>query len=232
VLSALSFLTVAGRGRAPDSRTFRWFPLVGALIGGVVAATWRGSGELWTPAVAAGLAVAADLAVTGLLHFDGLADSVDGLLPHLDRDRRLAVMRTPDVGGFALAVVPMVLLLRWAALAGGGVHPWSIVAVWCISRTVVAAVPAVVPYARDQGLAASFLDGGRPWFVLALVPAFAGLGWEQGGTGLVGGLAAVVGVVAVVALARQRLGGFTGDVLGAAIVVGETAALLALAARP
>lgn len=232
MLSALAFLTVVGRGQAPDSRTFRWFPIVGALVGGVVAGAWRASGELWTPAVAAAIAVAVDLAVTGLLHVDGLADSVDGLVPHLDRDRRLAVMRTPDVGGFALAVVPVVLLLRWAALAGGGVHPWSIVAVWAISRTAVAAVPAVVPYAREQGLAAPFLDGGKPWFVLALVPAFAGLGWEQGATGLVGGLVAVLGVVAVVALSRRQLGGFTGDVLGAAIVVGETAALLALAARP
>ena len=69
------------------------------------------------PAVAGGLAVAADLALTGMLHLDGLADSADGLLPPLPRDRRLAVMRSPDVGAFGVAAVVSAIGLRWAALA-------------------------------------------------------------------------------------------------------------------
>lgn len=232
MLAALSFLTVFGRGSSPDARTFRWFPVVGAIVGGIVAGAWRLSGELWGPAAAAAVAVAVDLAVTGMLHADGLADAADGLLPHMDREKRLAVMKGPDVGAFALALVPAVFLLRWAALVDGGVSPWSIVAIWAVSRTAVAAVPSFLPYARSEGLAGSFLGGGTPWFVLALGPAFAGLAVAQGVTGVVGGVVALAGVGLVVALARHRLGGFTGDVLGAAIVVGETAALLALAARP
>jgi len=230
VLSALSFLTVIGTGRTPDRRTFAWFPLVGAAVGGLLALVWLGASELWAPPVAAALVVAADLAVTGLLHVDGLADSADGLLPHLPRERRLAVMSAPDVGAFALAVVPAVLLLRWASLATGEVPALALVGTWAASRTVLAVVPALVPYARGEGLASPFLAGARRSIAVALVPAGAVLAVAAGGVGVAALVALLVAAGGVVVLARRRLGGFTGDVLGAALVLGETAALLALAA--
>jgi adenosylcobinamide-GDP ribazoletransferase len=231
VLSALAFLTVAGGARTPDHRTFAWFPLVGAGIGGVLALVWLGASEVWSPGVAAVLVVAADLALTGMLHHDGLADTADGLLPHLDPERRLAVMATPDVGAFALAVVPTLLLARWAALATGAVPALALVAVWAASRTVLATVPALVPYARGQGLASPFLAGARRWFALWLVPAGAVLVAVAGVAGAAAVAALVVAAGLVVGTARRRIGGFTGDVLGATAVVAETAALLALAAR-
>lgn len=230
MLSALGFLTVVGGARTPDERTLRWFPLVGAGIGGVLAAVWVGAERVWNPGVAAALVVAVDLAVTGMLHVDGLADSADGLLPHLARDRRLAVMTAPDVGAFALAVVPTVLLVRWAALAGDGVEPLALVGVWAASRTVMAVVPVVVPYARSEGLASPFLAGARTWIALWLVPAGAVLALASGVRGGVALAAGLVTAAAVVELARRRLGGFTGDVLGAAAVMVETVALLGLAA--
>ncbi len=227
MISAISFLTVFGTGRAPDDRTFRWFPLVGALIGGALGGLWWGLGEITSPAVAAGIVVAADLAVTGMLHADGLADSADGLLPHLDLSRRLEIMRAPDVGAFALAVVPTVLLVRWVALASQPVEPLALVGLWAASRTVVAVVPATVAYARPDGLASPFVRGANAWVALWLVPAAALLALVDP---LLGGIAvalAVATATAVVLLARRRLGGFTGDVLGATIVLAETAGLLA-----
>jgi len=231
VLSALGFLSILGRSVPPTDRTFRWFPVAGAVIGGLVALVWWGAQEVWLLPVAAALVIAADSALTGLLHLDGLADSVDGLLPHLERERRLEVMRTPDVGGFALGVVPCVLVLRWASLASGGISPWSIVAIWCLSRTLVAAVPSFAPYARTEGLATPFLGSANRWILLAVVPATAVLAAAQGSTGIVAALAAAGATAAVIRFAVQRIGGFTGDVLGACIVLSETAALLALAAR-
>ncbi len=123
MLSALGFLTVLGGARVPDARTMRWFPVVGAGIGGTLALVWVGATQLWPPAIAAALVIAADLALTGMLHLDGLADTADGLLAHLSPERRLEVMRRPDVGAFALAVVPTMLLVRWAALATDLVDP-------------------------------------------------------------------------------------------------------------
>lgn len=232
MLSALGFLTVFGGARTPDRTTFLFFPVVGALIGAALAGVWLVSVELWSPGVAAVLVVAADLAITGMLHADGLADAADGLLPHLDRDRRLAVMAAPDVGAFALAVVPVVLLGRWAALATDLVEPLSLIAVWAASRTVLAVVPALVPYARDAGLASTMLPGARRWTALWLVPAAGVLVVAQGTTGAVALVALLATAVGVVLLARRRVGGFTGDVLGACAVLAETVALLALAARP
>jgi adenosylcobinamide-GDP ribazoletransferase len=178
------------------------------------------------------LVVAVDLLLTGALHFDGVADSADGLLPHMDRDRRLEVMARPDVGAFAVAAVVVVVAARWAALSVDGVESLSLVAIWAVSRTVVAVVPAVVPYARPQGLADPFVAGARRWLVLWLAPTVAALVLIEGVSGAVAAAAAVVVSIGVVALAWRRLGGFTGDVLGAVIVVAETAALLALVADP
>ncbi|HWJ60415.1 MAG TPA: adenosylcobinamide-GDP ribazoletransferase [Acidimicrobiales bacterium] len=231
MLSALGFLSILGRSSPPTDRTFRWFPAAGAVIGGLVALVWWGAQGVWLLPVAAALVVAADLAVTGLLHVDGLADSVDGLLPHLDRERRLEVMRQPDVGGFALGVVPCVLLLRWASLASGGPSPWSIVALWCLSRTVAAAAPSFLPYARTEGLATPFLGQANRWVLIAVAPAGAVLVAAQGGIGVAALLGALAGAGAVLWVAVRRLGGFTGDVLGALIVVSETVGLVALAAR-
>lgn len=232
MLSAVGFLTVLGPARAPDRRTLRWFPLVGAGVGGVLALVWLGATQLWTPGVAAVLVVIADLALTGMLHVDGLADSADGLLPHLDRERRLAVMRTPDIGAFALGVVPTVLLARWAALAADVVEPGALVAVWAAARTLVAVVPALVPYARARGLATSFLDGASAWLALWLAPLLGILIAAHGTTGAVALGGAVLAGAAVVVTARRRIGGFTGDVLGATVVVAETTALLVLAVSP
>ncbi len=231
MLSALGFLTVLGGARTPDRDTLRWFPLVGGLIGALLAGTWLVAVELWSPGVAAVLVVGADLAVTGLLHADGLADSADGLLPHLDHDRRLAVMAAPDVGAFALAVVPVVLLARWAALAGDLVEPLALVGVWAASRTVLAVIPALVPYARTGGLASAMLPGATAWTAVWLAPALGVLVIAQGLNGAAALTALVLASLAVVGFARRRIGGFTGDVLGATAMLAETAALLALAAR-
>ena len=232
VMSAVAFLTVAGRGQSPQARALWWFPVIGAGIGGVLAATHWGAGELWPLLVVGILVVIADLVLTGGLHLDGLADSADGLLPHMDRDQRLAVMSRPDVGAFAVAAVVVVLGARWAALSVDGIESLSLVPIWAISRTLVAVTPAIVPYAHPGGLADPFLAGARLWLALWLAPAVAGLVLIEGVPGAVAAGVAMAASVGLVALAWRRLGGFTGDVLGAVILIAETAALLALVVDP
>jgi adenosylcobinamide-GDP ribazoletransferase len=235
---AASFLTPFAPDGTPTPASYDWFPLVGAVLGAVVGAAWWGADRVWPPAVAGALAVAADLAVTGLLHVDGLADAADGLLPHLPRERRLAVMAEPATGAFGVATVTGVLLLRFSALVVVRPDVAVVAALWCASRTAMAVAARSLPYARDDGLATAFAggtgagrDGARR---VALVGGSTATLLAALGEGAVGVLAVALaagGAAAVLALARRRLGGFTGDVLGAAGVVAETVGLLVVAAR-
>ena len=233
---AFAFLTPLGGAVTPSADALAWFPVVGAAVGLFLGGTWWAAAEVWPAPVAAAVVIVADLAVTGMLHLDGLVDSADGLLPPLDRERRLEVMADPRAGAFGVGAAGAVLLLRWASLAVLAPRPLLLGGLWCASRAAMALATTTVPYARPSGLAAVFLTASRP----GRTGAAAGLGLLGGlalgalGRGW-GGVAAVLavsaGAGAVVAVARRRLGGFTGDVLGAAGIVGETAGLLVAAAR-
>ena len=234
MLDALGFLTVVGRTRPPTARALVWFGPTGAVIGAALGLLWWGTANAWPAPVAAAIVVAADLAVTGMLHIDGLADAADGLLPHLERGRRLAVMATPDVGAFGVAAVALALLMRFAGLATMAPNGWHGVAflagVWCAARTLMAVTACVTPYARDVGLANAFL-GGRAAAPLALGLPLTALVAARGIGSVVAVLAGLAAGVLVVVLAQRRIGGFTGDVLGAAGVVTETVALVVASAR-
>jgi adenosylcobinamide-GDP ribazoletransferase len=232
VRRALAFLTPLGGAAAPDARTLSWFPLAGALIGACVGAAWWGAQELWPAAVAAAIVVAVDLALTGLLHVDGLADSADGLLPQIPRERRLAIMAEPVVGAYGVTVVASVLLLRFAALASMHAEVLLVAGIWAGSRTVMAVAARAVPYARAEGGLASAFTGGdwRPVGLAGLILSVS-LGALAGGRQTELAVAAgIAASAAVVAFACRRIGGFTGDVLGAAGVIGETVGLLVAAA--
>ena len=230
---ALAFLTPLGRARRPTPAAVPWFPVVGAGLGLLLGLVWWGAAQVWPALVAGALVVAADLALTGLLHLDGLVDAADGLLPHLDRARRLEVMRAPDAGAFGVGTAGAVLLLRWSALASMRPHPLLLGALWCSSRTAMAFTVGHVPYARAGGIAEDFRGGDRHTLLLAAAAAGAlalAAGWSVP-AGPVAGAAALVAFGLVVLLGRRRLGGFTGDVLGAAGLVAETVGLGVAAAR-
>jgi adenosylcobinamide-GDP ribazoletransferase len=233
--SALGFLTVVGGAAPPDRRAPAWFGVVGAALGLAVGGAWWVAGELWPPLVAAVLALAADAALTGLLHYDGLADSADGLLPPLDRRRRLDVMATPEIGAFGVMALALVVLARVAALGALQPDPLLVAGLWTISRSAMAVALAWLPYARTDGGAASGFRSASPGPGLAAMAAGCAVvawsfdgGWGPGVLVAAGGLA---GFGAVAMLARRRLGGYTGDVLGAAGLIAETAGLLVAVAK-
>jgi adenosylcobinamide-GDP ribazoletransferase len=234
MLDALSFLTVFGKPRKPDARTLVWFGPVGAAIGATLGFVWWGASRAWSAQVAAGIVVTADLVLTGLLHMDGLADAADGLLPPLEPRRRLAVMAMPDVGAFGVVAVALALLLRFAALSAITPHRFHTVAllagIWCASRTLMAVTTNVVPYARSEGLARAFV-GGPPAAPLLLGLPLSALVLVEGRPGLASLAAGVAAGILVILLAMRRIGGFTGDVLGAAGVVTETVALVVASAK-
>ena len=238
--AALAFLTRVPVGRltalGPDdvARGAVLFPIVGAGIGALVGGIAVGLDSRLTVLLAAALAVAAEALVTGAIHLDALADAADGLGAPT-RERALEIMREPTVGAFGAAALGLDLLVKTAAVAAllDGPDPvLAALAAFALGRAAPLALSWALPYARaGGGTGASLAEGARaPWLAAGLL---LGIGIAVGALGLRGlWLAAgAVGAVLVVGLlARQRFGGVTGDVLGAAVELATTLALVAVAA--
>ena len=234
---AVAFLTPLGGAAPPSPSALAWFPVVGAMLGLGLGGLWWAADHRLGPLAAAAVVVVADLGLTGALHFDGLLDSADGLLPHLTPERRLAVMADPHVGAFAVAAGGSALLLRTAALAAlGSARPWLLAALWTLARTAMAVTALTGRYARPGGLASAFLPApdGKPagsgvsWAVVAALGAALALGLALADepASVLAVIVAALAAGGVAALAHRRIGGFTGDTLGAAAVGAETVGLL------
>lgn len=247
----------------------RYFPLVGALVGGVGAAVLWAALALWPPHVAALLAVAATVWLTGAFHEDGLADTLDALGGYVPRERALAIMKDSRIGTYGAAALVLSLSLRVLLLGSlATVDPLgavlALVAAHLVGRTAAVGVMACLPYAGDAEHAkakplATAVDvpsvGWALGWGLALLAAVAvadgsvGLLAQPESAGLgdltsVSDLGASQGVsvrwlwvlgaagTVVWAMRRwlvQRLGGYTGDALGATEQFTEMAVLLVLA---
>lgn len=234
-LSAVALLTrVPVPDHAPKGAASAWaWPLVGALVGlaaaaGASLAVWVGAGP--GAAAVAGLIVQALL--TGALHEDGLADTADGLLGGRTADRRLEIMKDSRIGSFGALALMLVTLASWSALEGlveAGLHWLALPAAAALSRAPMAVVMAALPPARPNGLSAA---SGQPSALTALAAVGVALAVALILCGP-GALWAAVGVAAVsagLALAAQaRIGGQTGDILGACQQLSFAAALSLLA---
>ncbi|MGQ0743582.1 MAG: adenosylcobinamide-GDP ribazoletransferase [Acidimicrobiales bacterium] len=243
---AVCLLTVFGRGRPLAPSLLGWLATVGSVMGLALGLLWWGAQRIWPPLVAAAVVVAADLVLTGMLHFDGLVDSADGLIAPMNRSRRLEVMADPAAGAFGVVAAVAVVVLRVTALAAMVASPLVLGLLWGSSRAAMAGVNLWGRSARPGGMADSLVarstGENRGWSrarvgVVAgvIVPPGLVAGWSAAAGPawpVAAGVAVTVaGVVAVYGLARRRIGGFTGDVLGAAGVVGESFGLVAMAAR-
>ena len=214
------------------ARSVPHFPLVGALVGAIAAAALLGASALLPVPLATGLAVAAGALVTGGLHEDGLADTADGLGGGRTAERTLEIMRDSRIGSYAGLALLFSVGLRWAALAGldpadGAV---ALVVAHAVSRAAIAPVLVAAPYARASGLASGL--AGAVTRAEAAVAVLLGLGIAAiagPACGLVACAAAAAAAGAMLALLLRRLGGYTGDGLGAVQQVAEVAAMMALA---
>jgi adenosylcobinamide-GDP ribazoletransferase len=240
LIAAAQFLTRLPLDRwvaVPDTglaRALRAFPLIGALIG------LAGGGVYWlalvfgvAPLAAALLAIGAVAWLTGGLHEDGLADCADGFGGGHDRDAKLAIMRDSRIGSYGVLALTIGVGLRAAALAdlapADGVA--ALVAAHAASRAAMPLMLALLEPARRDGLAASL---GRPSDLVLAQAVILGVLVCALVTGPLAGIAALsfaaLALAGLESLARRQIGGYTGDVLGAAQQVAETAILVALSA--
>ena len=233
LLAATSFLTRLPAGRlitfdaADVARSAGWFPLIGATLGAVIGLSGALLRGHLPAAVIAALLVLIDVALTGALHWDGLADSADGFGGGKDRDDVLRIMRDHSIGsygGVALAVFVALKFACYEALLDGGNWITAAIATPMLGRWAILLLSATLPYARQS---ASIVDhvgkGSLLWATLITAAILLAIRSDRAWIG--------AGVVALVTLAfglycRHRIGGITGDTLGANVALSESAALL------
>ena len=238
LLAAVRYLTIVplpgppAPGGAGPGRGAAWFPVVGLALGAALALTARLTGALFSPLLAALLTVTVWKLLTGGIHLDGLADCLDGLVGR-DAEHRLAIMRDSRIGAFGAIGLILFLLLEIAAVAelGPALRWRALLAAPVIGRATPALVARLFPAARAAGAGAAFraaLPPGAPALGLGL--ALAAAAATLGVVGIVAWALATLKALALGRFMARRLGGITGDVLGAGVEAAELVALLVLAA--
>ena len=236
--AAAQFLTLCpiprrlGITREDLSRGAWAFSLIGLAIGTVLVALDRGLSRLFPEPVVSLLLVAAWVGMTGGLHFDGLADTLDGLGGGWGREESLAIMRDTRLGSYGvLGIVLCLILIAGAVMASNRLRPSALLLAPALGRLTPLLLARLCPPARLDGLGFMFVRG-LSWngfsagLGIAAVPALWFLGWW--GLVLLAWLCALTVILARYFI--RRLGGVTGDLLGASVAGAEPFVLLFLLA--
>ncbi|WP_299283035.1 adenosylcobinamide-GDP ribazoletransferase [uncultured Tateyamaria sp.] len=205
------------------------YPLVGAILGLIVSALAAILSVFGLPpAIIAGLSLAALVILTGAMHEDGLADSADGLWGGFDPARRLEIMKDSRIGAYGVLALILGMGLRWLGFAE---VTWTgLITALVVSRAMMPVLMHALPHAREDGLARSvgapdMLSVGIGVGLAALCALIC-----AGGAGLVALIIAALVTALIGGIAKAKLGGQTGDILGATQVITEIAVLLTLIA--
>ncbi len=235
LLAALQLLTVIPIKRGFTDKQLRWttgyFPLVGAVIGLVLAGLNYVLGLVLPPSVVNVLLIVSLVVVTGALHLDGLIDTCDGLAAHRSPEERRQVMHDSRTGGFGVVGAVLLLLVKYVLLNNVPQDSMmmTLILMPAVSRWAVVYTIFAHPYANPSGLGKSFKQGTRwPQLLLATVIALA----MAAGLFRLAGLVIVCGVllltVVIAAYLRWKLDGLTGDTYGAINEIAEAGVLAML----
>jgi adenosylcobinamide-GDP ribazoletransferase len=221
-LRTLTILPVPGRDAERFSDSLYWFPLAGLVIGTLEALLARVGVLAGWYEMAALLALGGGIVLTRGLHADGLADLADGFFGGRNREAALRIMKDPNVGSFGSLALIFVMLFKFVCLleltrygAFG-----TLTAGVLLARMSQVLLASSLPYARAEGgTATAFVEGaGWPHLFVALITAFVLLLYPVGfdwGRALFLMTSALASTLALGLLSRRKIGGVTGDVLGA-----------------
>lgn len=231
---AAGFLTIIPVGRDSDgsseiSASFGWFPLIGFMLGALLAGADYLLASSTSNALRSTFVVLFLIVITGAVHLDGLADTADALGAGRDRVRALTILRDSRIGTFGAAAIFFVLALKIAALASAThSRPAALYLAPGLARWAMVAVSYNVTYLREHGAGSRLLGADKRNLrlasivtIIALIPAGALLA-----------IRATIVAILLVWILRSFyvgwLGGITGDLIGAAGEIIEAAALIAL----
>lgn len=237
MLAAWRFLTVLpfpgtlGTQSRDLSASLPYFPLVGLGLGFFLAAAARLLVLVSPVPLTAVLLTALMAALSGALHLDGLADTADGFASARGRDQVLAIMRDSRIGAMGVVALLLVLALKAAALAA--LPPSRLVAALLLAplagRTAILVHLTLLPYVRASGLASAFLAGPRRLAVVLGLVTLAALAFACGRAAVIALVAWVVVLALFGLVCRRRIGGITGDTLGAVCELAEVTILCGMA---
>lgn len=244
--AAFFFLTripVGGFPYTPDAWRWAsgWFPFVGFVIGAAMAATWlvvANAGMVPAAALVTGLG----MLLTGAFHEDGMADTADALGGVVDRDKVFEILKDSRIGAFGAASLVITLLLRISLLARlGELSPATVPALIILTQGLARTPPvwlmATIPYVTQDDTAKSKLvtraGYGQAWLATAWCAAGLGAALLVGAITVGESTAGILAAAAITLLLGwrfvRRIGGLTGDFLGATEQCAEVAFLLAVA---
>jgi adenosylcobinamide-GDP ribazoletransferase len=206
-----------------------WFPVVGALVGAVVGSAYAAALLIFPPLVAATLAVGSGILLTGAFHEDGLGDTADGLAGGSTPEERIRILRDPSLGTYGVCAVGLSILVRVSAVSSLG--PWeaaaALVAANALGRAAAVGLLGALPVAGGGGLGASYAGAVKPRHIALGIAAGAVLGAVAlGFLALPAALGVTLVGMLLRVLAKRRIGGLTGDILGAVEQAAEVVVLV------
>ncbi len=237
LLAALQFLTILPVKRdftdEQIGRATVWFPMVGIIIG-LILLGLNYVFRLILPSSLANILLLAVLVIlSGGLHLDGLADTMDGMAGHRTRERRLEILRDSRIGGIGAVGLTLFLILEYVSLNSipGKWIPFTLLAAPTVSRWAMVNAIYFYPYARQSGLGTPFKQSvnWQQFFIATLIMLFAIILLFR-----VAGLIIIAVTWLIVTLAafyfRHQLNGLTGDTYGAINEIAFTSVLLVMSA--
>jgi len=229
-----------GWSSAELNRATRYFPLVGLLVGTFAAAVLWLAGRVLPPHPAIVLSMLASVLMTGAFHEDGLADSADGFGGGWEKAQVLAIMKDSRIGSYGAITLVLALALKYFSLESlGNLALLALPVIHASSRSVALMLMASMSYVREdntsrakpvaEGLGHTEWIVGLAFGLAPPIGAFA-LGWLKPGAALAVLLASLVSGLLCAGYFKRRIGGYTGDALGACQQVAELTGYLALCA--
>lgn len=210
-----------------------WFPVIGALVGVATAAVYAGARTFLPPLPAATLAVAAGALITGSLHEDGLGDVADAFFGGTTTEDRIRILKDPRLGTFGVVAVGLGLLLRTGVIASldGWTALMFLTAAHSISRGGATFLMGISRPVAEPGLGASYLiELNRVQLIIGITASLVIGAVSIGVWTAPAAVLAAAGALLMGLWSARKIGGITGDVLGAAQQIGEMLILLLAAA--
>ena len=239
LLTAIQYFTRIPLPRRPGysqdrlDRSIRYLPLIGILVGGVMGLCFHLAARLWPASLAVALSICLGVVLTGGLHEDGLADFCDGFFASRDRDKILAIMKDPRLGSYGVLGLVLTMLVRFSALVAlaPAMIAAGLVAAHAFSRLMALLTMQSLDYVRNDYAVTKPAATSIGWFGM-LIAAACGLlplvllGWRA----VPAAVTAACAGAAMRWCCLRRLGGYTGDCLGATQQLSELAFYLGLLA--